>query len=253
VTPLILDQYGIWTFDTTGWISLIAAVTNSFNGALLARRPDHYKHFTLAGVVVLAYAGGIGGGVVRDILLNKVPAPLANPWYLIGCMAAAALALIVDLRSAQKFKDGLFQFMTAFTLPWYAIVGAQTAMTAHLGYVAAVLIGVIATTAGRWIIDIACQQVPKQLVRGEFFVLTAAMTGVVYLASVYAAHLDVVAATALAVIFGFGFRLLALTFGWEEWEPWEPEEARAGEKPRTARLVTNLRSEFSDPDDTNGR
>ena len=46
--------------------------------------------------------------------------------------------------------------MTAFSLPWYAIVGVQAALAANLGYVAAVLIGIIATTAGRWIIDVAC-------------------------------------------------------------------------------------------------
>ena len=79
--------------------------------------------------------------------------------------------------AAQKFKDGLFQFMTAFSLPWYAIVGAQAALAAHLGYRGRVLIGIIATTAGRWIIDVACQCVPKQLVRGEFFVGAAALTG----------------------------------------------------------------------------
>jgi hypothetical protein len=39
--------------------------------------------------------------------------------------------------------------MTAFSLPWYAIVGVQTALATHLGYFAAVIIGTIATTAGR--------------------------------------------------------------------------------------------------------
>lgn len=70
--------------------------------------------------------------------------------------------------------------MTAFSLPWYAIVGAQAALDVHLGYVAAVVIGVIATTAGRWIIDGACLVVPKQLVRGEFFVLAAALSAATY-------------------------------------------------------------------------
>src|SRR5271170_3046932 len=169
-----LSQFSLWSLGTVGIISLIAATTNAFNGALLARRPDHYRHFTVAGIIILAYAGGIGGGVVRDVLLNKVPAPLVNPWYLVGCFAAAGLALIIEYYSAQRFKDGLFQFMTAFTLPWYAIVGAQEALNAHLGYIAAVIIGVIATTAGRWIIDGACLCVPKHLVRGELFILTAA-------------------------------------------------------------------------------
>ncbi|HEV7178708.1 MAG TPA: TRIC cation channel family protein [Candidatus Baltobacteraceae bacterium] len=244
MTPLIFSQYGIWTFDTVGVISLIAAVTNAFNGALLARRPDHYKHFTVAGVIVLAYAGGIGGGIVRDVLVNKIPSPLVNPWYLIGCLAAAGLALVIDLYSAERFKDGLFQFMTAFSLPWYAIVGAQAALGAHLGYGAAVLIGIIATTAGRWIIDIACQVVPKQLVRGEFFILAAALTAAVYLVCDQVFAMNIMASTTIAFIVGFGFRLLSLALGWEEWEPWEPPQSQADEKSREV-LGAELKAELA--------
>lgn len=247
MTPLILNQYGIWTLGTAGVISLIAATTNAFNGALLARRPDHYKHFTVMGIIILAYAGGIGGGIVRDVLVNKIPSPLENPWYLIFCFGAAAIALLIDFYSAQRFKDGLFQFMTAFSLPWYAIVGAQAALDAHLGYIAAVIIGIIATTAGRWIIDIACQVVPKQLVRGEFFVTAAALTGIAYVICQQALGLSVILSTAIAFVVGFGFRLLSQALGWEEWEPWEPPELKAGEKARH-RLGEGLRSELVDPD-----
>ncbi len=245
MTPLIFSQYGIWTLGTMGVISLIAATTNAFNGALLARRPDHYKHFTVIGIVILAYAGGIGGGIIRDILVNKIPSPLENPWYLITCLTAAGVALLIDYNSEQKFKDGLFQFMTAFSLPWYAIVGAQAALDAHLGYIAAIIIGVIATSAGRWIIDVACQVVPKQLVRGEFFVLAAVLTGAAYVLSTQAFGISVVPATAIAFVVGFGFRLISQALGWEEWEPWEPPDLKTGEKARHA-LGVGLQSEFDD-------
>ena len=180
MTPQIFDQFGFWTLGTVGYISLIAATTNAFNGALLARRPDHYKHFTLIGVVILAYAGGIGGGIVRDVSVNKVPSPLRESVVSHLLFGGRGDRPRDRLNSAQRFKDGLFQFMTAFSLPWYAIVGAQAALAAHLGYVAAVVLGVIATTAGRWIIDVGMSVVPKQLVRGEFFVGAAALTGIVY-------------------------------------------------------------------------
>jgi uncharacterized membrane protein YeiH len=242
MTPVIY-KFGIWTLGTVGIIDLIAASTNSFNGALLARRPDHYRHFTIIGVILLAYAGGIGGGVLRDVLVNKVPSQLVNPWYLIFGLAAAILALVIEFNSGQKFKDGLFQFMTAFTLPWYAIVGAQVAVAAHLGYMAAVLIGVIATTGGRFIIDIACNVIPKQLVRGEYFVLTAAATAALYLVLNGALGLSIIVSTILAFFFGFGFRLLSQYFGWEEWEPWEPPELKAGEKARKT-LGEGLHLEF---------
>lgn len=242
-TPLILSEFGFSKLKLEDYISLLAATTNAFNGALLARRPDHYRHFTVIGIIILAYAGGIGGGIVRDVLLNKVPAPLVNPWYLILCLAAACLALYVDYASAAKFKDGLFQFMTAFTLPWYAIVGAQGALGAHLGYGAAVLIGMIATTAGRWIIDSACLVIPKQLVRGEFWMLAAALTGVAYVVCAEVIELSVVASTIIAFVVGFGFRLTAQTLGWEEWEPWEPPEVSQSEKARKT-LGEGLRAEF---------
>jgi uncharacterized membrane protein YeiH len=246
MTPLIFSpQYGLLALGTIGYISLLAATTNAFNGALLARRPDHYRHFTVAGIIILAYAGGIGGGIVRDVLVNKIPSPLQNPWYLVACSAAAGLALLIDYNSEQRFKDGLFQFMTAFSLPWYAIVGAQAALDAHLGYAAAVVIGIIATTAGRWIIDGACLVVPKQLVRGEFFILAAALTGIAYVVCERAFGLPVITSTAIAFVVGFGFRLASQALGWEEWEPWEPGELRAGEKARHT-LGEGLKAELGD-------
>jgi uncharacterized membrane protein YeiH len=247
VTPLIVSKFGIWTLTTVDVISLIAATTNAFNGALLARRPDHYKHFTVIGIIILAYAGGIGGGIVRDVLVNKIPSPLENPWYLIFCFTAAALALLIDYSTEQRFKDGLFQFMTAFSLPWYAIVGAQAALQAHLGYLAAVIIGVIATTAGRWIIDVACLVVPKQLVRGEFFVLAAILTGIAYVTCSQVIGLPVISSTAIAFVVGFGFRLTSQALGWEEWEPWAPAPLTEGEKERK-RLGEGLQAEFKHDD-----
>lgn len=243
MTPLILSKFGIWTLTTVDWISLIAATTNAFNGALLARRPDHYKNFTVIGIVILAYAGGIGGGIVRDVLVNKVPSPLENPWYLFACLGAAGIALLIDYATAQRFKDGLFQFMTAFSLPWYAIVGVQAALAANLGYFAAVIIGIIATTAGRWIIDIACNVVPKQLVRGEFFVTAAALTGIVYLLCSQTFGLSMLVSTGIAFLAGFGFRLLSQALGWEEWEPWEPAPLQQGQKARKT-LGEGLKAEF---------
>ena len=244
MTPLILSKFGFATLTLVDYISLIAATTNAFNGALLARRPDHYKHFTVAGIIILAYAGGIGGGIIRDVLVNRIPSPLINPWYLFLCTAAAALALLIDFNTEQRFKDGLFQFMTAFSLPWYAIVGAQAALSVHLGYAAAVLIGIIATTAGRWIIDVACNVIPKQLVRGEFFVTAAALTGIAYVVCNAALGWSVVTSTLIAFVVGFGFRLASQALGWEEWEPWEPAPLEAGERERK-RLGEGLRAELA--------
>src|SRR4051794_17318633 len=82
-------DWGAWKFTgnlTT--IDLVAATTNALNGAILARRPDHYRNFTIVGVLLMALMGGIGGGLARDVLLNKVPSALTNPAYIVLCLTA---------------------------------------------------------------------------------------------------------------------------------------------------------------------
>ena len=61
-----------WTGSYTT-IDLIAASTNALNGALLARRPDHYRNFTVVGILLMALLGGLGGGITRDVLVAKIP------------------------------------------------------------------------------------------------------------------------------------------------------------------------------------
>ena len=155
------------------FIDLVAASTNALNGALLARRPDHYRNFTIVGILLMALLGGIGGGVTRDVLVSEVPAALTNPAYITLCLTAGVIGYLIAFASGQLFREGLFQFMTAFSLPWYAIVGAQKGVEVGLPILGALLLAVVGPTAGRCYIDIACGVTPKQLVRGEWFVAVA--------------------------------------------------------------------------------
>jgi uncharacterized membrane protein YeiH len=114
---------------------LIAAGTNALDSALLARNPSHYRgnNWTVIGILSLAIIGGIGGGVVRDTLLAKVPAALSNPWYLVVCLVAGTIGMLAAYNRAQQFREGAFQLMTAFSLPWYAVVGVQAGLGRHGG------------------------------------------------------------------------------------------------------------------------
>jgi uncharacterized membrane protein YeiH len=237
-----ISQWGNFSLGDFTIIDLIAATTNAFNAALLARRPTHWRHYTTVGIVLLAIAGGIAGGVSRDVLLNTVPVALTNPWYLIMCLGAAGLAQGITYRSGQRFRERLFQFMTAFSLPWYAVVGANQALGAQLPFIAAIFIGVVAATAGRYVVDLTSGVTPKHFIRGEWFVGTAVLASILYIVCDVGFGLSIWPASLIAFGIAFAFRLLALLKGWEEPEPWEPAEVRAGEAPRSA-LAETLRSE----------
>src|SRR5262245_66379960 len=96
-------------------IDLIAASTNALNGALLARRPDHYKQFTIIGILLMAMLGGLGGGITRDVLLGQIPGALTNPAYITLALAFGILGYLLAYGEGQLFRDGFFQFMTAFS------------------------------------------------------------------------------------------------------------------------------------------
>jgi uncharacterized membrane protein YeiH len=203
-----------WTGSYTA-IDLIAASTNALNGALLARRPDHYKQFTVVGIILMALLGGLGGGITRDVLLAKIPAALTNPAYITLALTFGVVGYLLAYKGGQLFREGLFQFMTSFSLPWYAIMGAYAGAKAGLPVLGCLLLAVVGPTAGRYYIDITSGVSPKQFIRGEWFVAIAALTGLVWILATEAGAGPWLAA-GVAFLVGFTVRLLALYRAWEE-------------------------------------
>ncbi|MGZ6616813.1 MAG: TRIC cation channel family protein [Solirubrobacteraceae bacterium] len=89
-------------------IDLIAAATDSLNGALLARRPDHYKNWTLVGIIAMALLMGLGGGITRDVLVNQVPSALTNPAFIVTALGLGASAICSRTRAASSSVRGYF-------------------------------------------------------------------------------------------------------------------------------------------------
>jgi uncharacterized membrane protein YeiH len=197
------------------FLSLIAAAANALNGALLARRPDHYKNFTVVGIILMGLLMGLGGGITRDVLLNQVPTALTNPAFITVTLVAAAIGYKMAYTKGQLFREGVFQAVTSFALPLYAIVGAEKAENAGLPVAGVLALSVIAPTAGRWLVDVSCGVPPKQFIRGEWFVTIALLTGVIWVICA-GAGLPTWASAAVSFAIGYTVRMVALYRGWEE-------------------------------------
>jgi uncharacterized membrane protein YeiH len=105
--------------------------------------------------------------------------------------------------------------MTSFSLPLYAIVGAQAAVKAGLPVLSVLALAVIGPTAGRWYVDVSCDVPPKQFIRGEWFVSIALLTGIIWVLC-DSAGLPVWASALVAFAVGYTVRVLALYYAWEE-------------------------------------
>jgi uncharacterized membrane protein YeiH len=80
----------------------------------------------------------------------------------------------------EQFRRRTLGFFKSFTLPWFAILGAHKALDHDLGVFAAVVIGVIATTAGGVFIDLFSGVTPEVVMPKEHIVTTAVVAGLTY-------------------------------------------------------------------------
>ncbi|WP_240611305.1 TRIC cation channel family protein [Actinobaculum sp. 313] len=124
-------------------------------GGMVARE----RHFDLVGFMALAIMAALGGGMLRDVLLQQgPPVALTNPHYLRGALAGATIAFLLRLRG--KWWNRLLVVADAFVLGSWSATGAVKTLEAGLGIAPAVMLGVITAVGGGMIRDIAVGRTP---------------------------------------------------------------------------------------------
>jgi len=211
-----VDWFDGWslTGDFTT-IDLIAATTGALNGALLARRPSHYRSYTVVGVLLMALIGGITGSITRDLLVNEIPAALTNPAYITLSLIAGTIGYLVAFKPGELFREGLLQFVTSASLPWFAIVGAQKGVQVGLPTIAVLLLAVASATSARYVIDVTSGVTPKLFVRGEWYAGTALVAAIVWVVC-DTFDLSSWACAGIAFAVSYTVRVLAMMRRWEE-------------------------------------
>jgi len=205
-------------------IDLFSAGINALNGVLVARHPSHNRGYAVVGLLIMAFFGGIGGGVARDVLLNDIPSPLKDPAYFLVCLLMGLLGLAIyryaDSRE-ERFRTRTLAFIKSFTLPWFAILGAHKALDHDLGIFTAIIVGLIATTAGGVFIDLFSGVTPEIVRPSEHIVTTALLASTVYtlLALQQKGSLTFFPVTLIAVLVAFLFRVFAVREHWPQIVP----------------------------------
>jgi uncharacterized membrane protein YeiH len=177
------------------------------SGALAAGR----KSLDLLGVVVIAMVTAIGGGTMRDILLDRPVFWIVEPTYLY-VIVASALLTVAYTRQFRPPQRAL-AVADALGLALFTISGAQIAELSSVPAAAVVIMGTLTGVAGGVIRDVLTTEIPMILRRGQLYA-TAAITGVVvYLALRNLIGVDAAAIAGMAVI--AAFRLAAIVWNLE--------------------------------------
>lgn len=141
--------------------SLIRAVdlTGVFAAGLLGGAIARTERLDPVGFAVLAILSSLGGGLIRDTLLQHgTPVALTDYTYLVTALLAAAVAFLV--RFEGPLWERFYPLLDAVTLGAWAAVGAQKTLHVGLGWLPAILLGTITAVGGGMVRDVAVLRVP---------------------------------------------------------------------------------------------
>ena len=185
------------------WLDLLGTFVFALSGAMLAVR----RSLDLFGVMVLAVAAGLAGGLIRDVSLDaSPPAALDGMRYLITALAAAVAAFFGH-RAIERLNRPVM-LLDAMGLGLFTITGCQKALAYGLDPLPAVVLGVLSAIGGGVLRDLLVADVPRVL-REEVYALAA---GVFVLGKAFLfpePHLTM-SAIALTVI----LRIVSVWLGW---------------------------------------
>ncbi|MCB0897160.1 MAG: trimeric intracellular cation channel family protein [Nocardioides sp.] len=180
----------------------------AISGALVAIR----KGLDVFGVLVLAGVTGLGGGFIRDVLIDATPPAALTDWrYLVAPVVAGLLAF--RFHPALGRMERSVNLLDAFGLGLFCVTGALKSLDYGLGVLPAALMGMVTGIGGGMLRDVLASRVPT-VFRGELYG-TPALAGAVLV--VAGAHTDL--PTLLVALAGgtlcTGWRLLAI---WRHWQ-----------------------------------
>lgn len=188
-------------------LDLLGTFFFAISGSLLAAR----RGFDIIGSLLLGSLTGLGGGVVRDLILGVKPTAFANPAYLAAPLVAAVLVFFLS-GPVTRLPRTLLVF-DAGGLALFCVTGAVKALDLGANPVEATLLGVTTAVGGGLMRDVVANRDPQLFDPHDLYavpaMLGAAVIVVVWLVGAY----NPWTATAVAALV-FGVRILSLRFKW---------------------------------------
>lgn len=197
------------TFVIPLWADLVAVGLGGIQGALFASGFRGERRLDMLGVAIIGIVVGMGGGLIRDLLLNVTPTTLQSNWYLLTATGAALLGML--LAGLFQRLNGVIVGLDALVIGLFGAFGTSKALVLGLPLVPAVFVGVCAAVGGGILRDVI-MGLPVAIMHVGSLYAVAAGAGCLVLATANAWGLNVVAAAIIGIAVTTVIRLLAVIF-----------------------------------------
>jgi uncharacterized membrane protein YeiH len=157
--------------DLLYWLDIFGIIVFSLSGALMAGR---YK-LDPFGVVVLASVTAVGGGTIRDVILQTPVFWVVQPIYLYVILITALLTIVL-VRRPKRIPKRFLLIADALGLALFAVLGTQKSLTLGSPLPVAIVMGTITGVAGGMIRDVLCNVIPM-ILQKEIYALAAMLGG----------------------------------------------------------------------------
>jgi uncharacterized membrane protein YeiH len=180
----------------------------AISGGLVAVR----KNLDVFGVIVLAGATGLGGGFLRDVLIDATPPAALNDWRYLAVPVVAGVITFV-FHPALGRMERVVSVFDAAGLGLFCVTGALKAVDYGLDPVPAALMGMVTGIGGGIVRDILAGRVP--VVFSSELYATPALAGGAWAVFADAQGWSLALVTFPGVLLCFGWRVLAITRHWK--------------------------------------
>ena len=189
-------------------LEMLGTAAFAVSGALAASR----KRMDIFGFCVLALMPAVGGGTIRDIIIDRVPVFWVSDNRYIAVAIIAALVVFFAPHRRPGIRREILVWADALGLALFAALGTEICLQYNTGPLVAVMLGVTTAVTGGMIRDIICNEIPLILSR-EVYATAAFAASLAFVAADKMA-LSENASLAIAVVTGLVIRGLAIIYNW---------------------------------------
>lgn len=191
-------------------LDFLGVFTGAIGGGLEAMRNEKYD-YDFIGVLGLAITSAFGGGITRDILLEKGP-PLAfqDVRYLPTALAGALIALAFRGHIGPRARRAIV-WIDAAAIGFFAVAGSTRAIDAQMTLFPALILGTITAVGGGALRDVLSGRTPRVFESGQPYAIAAALASAVFLLENNLGF-SRPASTTMGLAMGFLVRFLALRY-----------------------------------------
>ncbi|MDH5456288.1 MAG: trimeric intracellular cation channel family protein [Gammaproteobacteria bacterium] len=189
-------------------LEMLGTAAFAVSGALAASR----KRMDIFGFCVLALMPAVGGGTIRDIIIDRVPVFWVSDNRYVAVAVIAALVVFFAPHQRPGIRREILVWADALGLALFAALGTEICLQHDTGPLVAVMLGVTTAVTGGMIRDVICNEIPLILSR-EIYATAAFAASLAYVLADRMALGDNVALT-VGVITGLAIRGLAILYNW---------------------------------------